>query len=156
MPVCLHACVRAHVNACTLQFNRAIAHALLPRHLPRHLCSNSPVPAFYLSVLTFERQLTNLRLHRTPHNRDSEADSTMLLIYPAAFNWALGPLHLDLLARSRALDTQCFLIAACPANDPNSNAPFHRFPLSRKTKCDSSKSSRTRSRGQLCSVRDAV
>ena len=26
----------------------------------------------------------------------------------------------------RALDTQCFVVAACPANDKRLSAPFHR------------------------------
>lgn len=40
-----------------------------------------------------------------------------LLVVPAAFNLTTGPLHWELLMRSRAVDNQCFLAAASPARN---------------------------------------
>lgn len=44
-----------------------------------------------------------------------------MLIYPGAFNPNTGPAHWSLLARARAVDTQCFMAAVSPARskDPN-------------------------------------
>lgn len=44
-----------------------------------------------------------------------------LLLIPAAFNTTTGPLHWELLMRSRAVDNQVFVIAASPARNPNSS-----------------------------------
>ncbi|MGI6549133.1 MAG: carbon-nitrogen hydrolase family protein [Syntrophomonadales bacterium] len=41
-----------------------------------------------------------------------------VIIYPAAFNQVTGPLHWEILLRSRAIDNQVFVIAASPANHP--------------------------------------
>jgi omega-amidase len=38
-----------------------------------------------------------------------------LLVYPAAFNHLTGPMHWHLLARARALDTQCYVLLCSPA-----------------------------------------
>lgn len=38
-----------------------------------------------------------------------------LLVYPGAFNMTTGPLHWELLQRSRALDNQCYVFAISPA-----------------------------------------
>jgi omega-amidase len=38
-----------------------------------------------------------------------------MLVYPAAFNTTTGPLHWDLLARSRAMDTQSYVVMCSPA-----------------------------------------
>lgn len=38
-----------------------------------------------------------------------------LIIAPAAFNTVTGPLHWELVLRSRALDSQCYLLACSPA-----------------------------------------
>lgn len=40
-----------------------------------------------------------------------------LLIFPGAFNSVTGPLHWHLLTRARAVDAQCYLIAASPARN---------------------------------------
>lgn len=40
-----------------------------------------------------------------------------LLAYPSAFNMTTGPLHWDLLARGRAVDTQSYVIMCSPARD---------------------------------------
>jgi omega-amidase len=41
-----------------------------------------------------------------------------LLVYPGAFNMKTGPLHWELLARSRANDNQCYVALISPARDP--------------------------------------
>jgi omega-amidase len=38
-----------------------------------------------------------------------------LLVYPGAFNLTTGPAHWELLQRARAVDNQCFVLAASPA-----------------------------------------
>ncbi|XP_011310380.1 omega-amidase NIT2 [Fopius arisanus] len=38
-----------------------------------------------------------------------------MLVYPAAFNLTTGPLHWELLQRSRANDNQCFVVCVSPA-----------------------------------------
>ena len=40
-----------------------------------------------------------------------------LLVYPGAFNMTTGPLHWELLARARAVDTQTFVATPSPARD---------------------------------------
>lgn len=40
-----------------------------------------------------------------------------MLIYPGAFNMKTGPLHWELLARSRANDNQCYTALISPARD---------------------------------------
>lgn len=40
-----------------------------------------------------------------------------LLVVPGAFNMTTGPLHWELLARSRAVDTQCWVAMCSPARD---------------------------------------
>lgn len=40
-----------------------------------------------------------------------------LLVYPGAFNMKTGPLHWELLARSRANDNQCYTALISPARD---------------------------------------
>lgn len=40
-----------------------------------------------------------------------------MLLYPAAFNLTTGPLHWELLQRSRANDLQLFVAAVSPARD---------------------------------------
>ncbi|KAI5736136.1 hypothetical protein M8J76_000330 [Diaphorina citri] len=44
-----------------------------------------------------------------------------LLIYPGAFNMTTGPLHWELLVRSRANDNQVYVAACSPAQDKNSD-----------------------------------
>eukprot|EP00835_Amoeboradix_gromovi_P003964 NODE_284_length_11815_cov_0.176340.p2 type:complete len:308 gc:universal NODE_284_length_11815_cov_0.176340:3365-4288(+) len=48
-----------------------------------------------------------------------------LLCYPGAFNQVTGPLHWDLLMRSRAMDNQVFVAACAPALD--TNADYHSY-----------------------------
>lgn len=38
-----------------------------------------------------------------------------MLVYPAAFNMTTGPLHWELLQRSRANDNQCYVVCVSPA-----------------------------------------
>ena len=40
-----------------------------------------------------------------------------ILVYPGAFNLVTGPVHWELLQRSRALDTQCFVAGVSPARN---------------------------------------
>lgn len=43
-----------------------------------------------------------------------------ILFYPGAFNTTTGPAHWELLQRSRALDTQCYVATVSPARNPDS------------------------------------
>nr|VZI36720.1 unnamed protein product [Spirometra erinaceieuropaei] len=52
-----------------------------------------------------------------------------LLIYPGAFNTTTGPLHWELLARGRALDTQCYVAACSPAQDTSASYVSHAESL---------------------------
>lgn len=45
------------------------------------------------------------------------------LIYPSAFNSTTGPLHWDLLSRSRALDNQMYVVMSSQSFDPGSEYP---------------------------------
>lgn len=47
------------------------------------------------------------------------------MIYPGAFNTTTGPLHWELLARSRAVDNQIFVILDSPARDLSSS--YHAY-----------------------------
>lgn len=47
-------------------------------------------------------------------------DGCQMLVFPAAFNTTTGPLHWELLLRARAVDQQCFVVAASPARNPES------------------------------------
>lgn len=40
-----------------------------------------------------------------------------MLVYPAAFNMITGPLHWQLLQRSRANDNQCYVVCVSPARN---------------------------------------
>jgi omega-amidase len=44
-----------------------------------------------------------------------------MLIYPGAFNMKTGPLHWELLARSRSNDNQCYTALVSPARDTNAD-----------------------------------
>ena len=46
-----------------------------------------------------------------------------VLIYPGAFNTTTGPLHWELLQRSRAVDNQIFFSMCSPARNPD--ASYH-------------------------------
>ncbi|MHB8076105.1 carbon-nitrogen hydrolase family protein [Desulfosporosinus fructosivorans] len=48
-------------------------------------------------------------------------DGAHLVVVPAAFNMTTGPLHWELLFRSRALDNQVFMLGASPARDPQAS-----------------------------------
>lgn len=48
-------------------------------------------------------------------------EGAKLLVIPAAFPITTGEAHWDLLMRSRAVDNQCFVIAAAPARNPESS-----------------------------------
>lgn len=47
------------------------------------------------------------------------------MIYPGAFNTTTGPLHWHLLARTRAVDQQCYVILCSPARDLTSG--YHAY-----------------------------
>jgi omega-amidase len=49
--------------------------------------------------------------------RSYAARGCSLLLYPGAFNMTTGPLHWQLLVRSRALDSQLWVAAVCSARD---------------------------------------
>lgn len=53
--------------------------------------------------------------------RAAVIEGAQLLVVPAAFTAATGEAHWDLLMRSRAVDNQCFVIAASPARNPESS-----------------------------------
>lgn len=44
-----------------------------------------------------------------------------MLVVPAAFNTVTGPAHWEILMRARAIDNQCYVIAASPARNPASS-----------------------------------
>jgi len=48
-----------------------------------------------------------------------------MIIYPGAFNTTTGPLHWELLLRSRALDNQLFVVGCSPAFNPNLDYPVY-------------------------------
>mmetsp|Transcript_25114 Transcript_25114/g.60409 ORF Transcript_25114/g.60409 Transcript_25114/m.60409 type:complete len:112 (-) Transcript_25114:240-575(-) len=48
-------------------------------------------------------------------------EGASLLVFPGAFNMTTGPLHWELLQRSRAVDNQCFVAAVSPARNPKSS-----------------------------------
>ncbi|HBQ26058.1 MAG TPA: carbon-nitrogen hydrolase [Syntrophomonas sp.] len=53
--------------------------------------------------------------------RTAVLEGAQLLVVPAAFSVTTGEVHWDLLMRSRAVDNQCFVIAASPARNPESS-----------------------------------
>lgn len=53
--------------------------------------------------------------------RKMAKEGALLVIVPAAFNMTTGPLHWELLFRSRALDNQIFMLGASPARDPQAS-----------------------------------
>ncbi len=53
--------------------------------------------------------------------RKMAKDGARLVIVPAAFNMTTGPIHWELLFRSRALDNQIFMIGASPARNPDAS-----------------------------------
>jgi len=46
------------------------------------------------------------------------AQGAKLILYPGAFNTITGPKHYELLARGRAVDNQCFVVACSPSRLP--------------------------------------
>lgn len=59
----------------------------------------------------------DLRFPELAHKMTRPPHSSSLLVYPGAFNTITGPLHWELLARSRAVDNQCFVALCSPARD---------------------------------------
>ena len=55
----------------------------------------------------------------------SARQGAFLLCYPGAFNKTTGPLHWDLLMRSRAVDNQVFMAACAPALDISASYHSH-------------------------------
>lgn len=49
------------------------------------------------------------------------------MVIPGAFNMTTGPAHWELLARSRAVDNQIYVILDSPARDPDPNAGYHAW-----------------------------
>lgn len=52
-------------------------------------------------------------------------EGAKVIVIPAAFNMTTGPAHWELLARTRALDNQVYLVAASPAR--NLEASYHAY-----------------------------
>lgn len=50
-----------------------------------------------------------------------EQDNPFLYVIPAAFNHLSGPAHFKLLGRSRALDTQSYIVLCSPASNTNTS-----------------------------------
>jgi predicted amidohydrolase len=50
---------------------------------------------------------------------DMSESGAELIIIPAAFNTVTGPAHWELLARSRAMDYQCFMALVSPSSEPD-------------------------------------
>jgi omega-amidase len=46
------------------------------------------------------------------------AQGAKVILFPGAFNTTTGPKHYELLARGRAIDNQCFVVACSPARLP--------------------------------------
>lgn len=53
--------------------------------------------------------------------RKMAKDGARLVIVPAAFNMTTGPVHWELLFRSRALDNQIFMLGTSPARNPHAS-----------------------------------
>ena len=51
-------------------------------------------------------------------SRKMAGDGARVIIVPAAFNLTTGPVHWELLFRSRAVDNQIFMLGASPARNP--------------------------------------
>ncbi|MGS0764922.1 carbon-nitrogen hydrolase family protein [Syntrophomonas curvata] len=54
-------------------------------------------------------------------SRAMALEGAELLVIPAAFTAATGQDHWDMLMRSRAVDNQCYVVAASPARNPESS-----------------------------------
>ena len=52
------------------------------------------------------------------------------LVYPSAFNTVTGPMHWELLQRSRALDNNCFLAMCSPARNYDDLSYFQVYGFS--------------------------
>lgn len=57
----------------------------------------------------------------TELSRAAVLEGAELLVIPAAFSAATGEVHWDMLMRSRAVDNQCYVIAASPARNPKAS-----------------------------------
>lgn len=57
---------------------------------------------------------------RKEHNID-------MLVYPSAFNTVTGPLHWELLARSRAMDNQVFVAMASPSRNYENSSDYQAY-----------------------------
>jgi predicted amidohydrolase len=82
-------------------------------HLPKH---NTNVGLGICYDIRFPELASSLT--RPPIN-------SKLLIFPGAFNIITGPLHWETLAKSRALDNQCFVAVCSPARDLT--AKYHAY-----------------------------
>ncbi|EGV62091.1 Omega-amidase nit3 [Yamadazyma tenuis] len=51
------------------------------------------------------------------------------MLYPSAFNTTTGPLHWSLLARSRAIDNQVYVIMCSPGRNPDFSYPVYGHSL---------------------------
>lgn len=52
-----------------------------------------------------------------------------ILIYPGAFDPHTGPMHWELLARSRALDNQCYVATVSPARDETTDYVAYGYSM---------------------------
>ncbi|CCH58633.1 hypothetical protein TBLA_0A08440 [Henningerozyma blattae CBS 6284] len=50
-----------------------------------------------------------------------------LMVYPSAFNTVTGPLHWDILAKSRAIDNQIYIILCSPARDKSNPKNYQAY-----------------------------
>lgn len=55
--------------------------------------------------------------------------NSFCMVYPSAFNTTTGPLHWSLLARSRALDNQMYVIMCSPARNDDVKYPIYGHSL---------------------------
>eukprot|EP00980_Cylindrotheca_fusiformis_P005976 scaffold1278_cov191-Cylindrotheca_fusiformis.AAC.1 len=58
----------------------------------------------------------------------TEKHNCVVLIYPGAFNMTTGPLHWELLQRARAVDNQCYVMAASPARTDDPGDKDAKYP----------------------------
>lgn len=53
-----------------------------------------------------------------------------MVVFPGAFNTTTGPLHWQLLQRSRATDNQMYIVSCSPANNPQlAEYPVHGYSM---------------------------
>ncbi|KAI0442863.1 carbon-nitrogen hydrolase [Xylaria telfairii] len=72
------------------------------------------------SLICFDLRFPEPALHLTTHARgDGEAGPAQILLYPSAFTVPTGRAHWEVLLRSRAIETQSYVIAAAQVGAHN-------------------------------------